>query len=264
MCWSNSTANALRGVLSMLGNLSASFNLPTYFIQDSESKAVWQSPSSSATSHSPTVLLGKMLVVFSILLLAQYAVAKVKQSQIGENANPDLSGRVDFYAPRLDITYPGSWGSTPKNPWSLELNVTRDRVEGPNLGSRAPLFTLQVIPPAPGLDGAVYLPNGSYTIGDDDIYAVHPKTSSWSVMMGVVDWTPGLEVPEPNDKQRGSCPESIWTSECVAAMRSAIKVPNEYNQFNASGLSACKGQPDLNFPPFGKCSLVLTRGNPIY
>ncbi|KAH7024994.1 uncharacterized protein B0I36DRAFT_332368 [Microdochium trichocladiopsis] len=194
---------------------------------------------------------GLLLLAAIILLLVQSVAAKVKLDQVGENANPDVSGRVHFYAPRLDRTYPGSWDNTTPNPWTLELNITRDRTTGPLADSRVPLFTLQAIPPAPGLDGAVYWPNGSYTIGDVGPYAVNPTTQSWYVQMGVPYWTPDLEVPEGNDKQRGTCPGSIWTSRCMAAMRQAIQAQDHYDRFNVTGLAACESQPTLHFPVFG-------------
>ena len=169
--------------------------------------AIFGISSSSAASLSPVQLVAR------------------NNTDLGDflsNPNPDVSGRVNMPGFRLDTTYPGAGGT---KPWSLELNITRWAESSMSPGNNATRVSAQIIPPSPGEPGAVLTSNGSFAASED-------VRKSWSVSIfgfGAVG-PHGFNldflqtVPEGNDEEKGTCPESVFSDQCKDELRSNIAI----------------------------------------
>ncbi|KAH7035857.1 uncharacterized protein B0I36DRAFT_319217 [Microdochium trichocladiopsis] len=172
----------------------------------------------------------------------------VSPAYIGVNADPDATGRVPV--PGFDLTtpFPGKASAG----WSLELNVTRYATAPPGpitivgYDGNTTLITTRLVPPPPGSPGALYNTDGSWALSDGDASNSSSSSSSstWSVTM--VSWTERAMrvVPDGNDLEDGSCPESAFSQECADKIRRAVmEDPSlaDKDDFSTTPIPQCGG-----------------------
>ncbi|KXJ85303.1 hypothetical protein Micbo1qcDRAFT_210091 [Microdochium bolleyi] len=182
--------------------------------------------------------------LLKLALLASTALAVNRPAWPEVIANPDASGRVPFYGPRLDRPYPGLWNDTEPTPWYLELKL-RSR---PREGVFDTWASLQLLYPSTNTPGALFTSNGSWAVDQN-------TTSGWNVNFYYWSSTFGLApaVPEGNDVQRGTCPESVMSRQCADDVREKL-VPG-YNGDGSSLLRIPKSCKPLTNPSPRKLGL---------
>ncbi|KAJ1333151.1 hypothetical protein MN608_03141 [Microdochium nivale] len=153
------------------------------------------------------------------------AIPAMAANRLVPNTRPDVQGAVHFPTPRLDRPYPGNWdaGVEPPNSWTLQLNVSRDRMRWSPNWFTGPLdntiISAELIPPR--INSSV--PAGFTDPNDEWWVADHNITRSWLVSMLVPNPAALGRSEEPNDVEGGTCPTSVFSKECVDAAKFRLR-----------------------------------------
>ncbi|KAH7020723.1 uncharacterized protein B0I36DRAFT_367208 [Microdochium trichocladiopsis] len=143
---------------------------------------------------------------------------------ITPNPSPDIQGTVHFPGRRLDRPWPGTWdeSDTPSQ-WTLRLNISQQRRKWyPTFTTGEEKYTsiaAEIIPPAADMPG-------SFGTGSN-------ITSSWLLSLVAVSPPGARTLSQGNDVENGTCPGSLISEECVAALKDRYR--NDPNVTHGQG-----------------------------